>query len=293
MNKDIVLSEFEIEELQGLADEARKSFGIYGDVPIANDLFALLEQKGIVICQYPFSTTKKSHTDASITRFELDGRSLVFIGLNTSIYYDEQIFALAHELYHYITKTGKAYNSEVEYEDQLTETKADRFGAELLLPGNVLHSIVVKQFRTTDLRAVTELRMLRFIARLQNEWWLPYRSLVLRLHEEGYIDKSCADRLFEINDRDKSSIYGKIFCSLAPDCYEKLNTETRRTDISAFVLEIFIQNYEDGSMTDDEFTELLKLFDKEPADFGFDFNVDENDLDELQELFEDGGTDES
>lgn len=293
MNKDVVLNDFEVEELQRLADEARKSFGIYGDVPIANDLFVLLEQKGIVICQYPFPTTKKSHTDANITRFELGEKSLVFIGLNTAIYYDEQIFALAHELYHYITKTGKAYNSEIEYEDQLTEKKADRFAAELLLPSNVLHSTVVKQFKSVNLMGITELRLLRFIARLQNEWWLPYRSLVLRLHEEGYIDKRCADRLFKINDRDKKSVYGKIFFSLAPDCYEKLNTATRRTDISASVLEIFIQNYEDGSMTDDEFAELLKLFDKKPSDFGFDFNVEENDLNELQELFEGGDTDES
>lgn len=293
MNKNVVLNDFEVEELQRLADEARKSFGIYGDVPIANDLFVLLEQKGIVICQYPFPTTKKSHTDANITRFELDENSLVFIGLNTAIYYDEQIFALAHELYHYITKTGKAYNSEIEYEDQLTEKKADRFAAELLLPSDVLHSTVVKQFKSTNLMGITELRLLRFIARLQNEWWLPYRSLVLRLHEEGYIDKSCANRLFEINDRDKNSVYGKIFFSLAPDCYEKLNTATKRTDISASVLEIFIQNYEDGSMTDDEFAELLKLFDKKPSDFGFDFNVEENDLNELQELFEGGDTDES
>ena len=30
-----------------------------------------------------------------------------FIGLNTAIYYDEQIIRLANELYHYMNKTGK------------------------------------------------------------------------------------------------------------------------------------------------------------------------------------------
>ena len=58
-------------------------------------------------------------------------------------------------------------------------------------------------------------------------------------------------------------------------------------------METFIQNYEDGDMTDDEFVSILKLFGKEPDDFGFDLSVDAADVDELDELFEGGGVDES
>ena len=47
------------------------------------------------------------------------------------------------------------------------------------------------------------------------------------------------------------------------------------------------------TMTDDEFASILKLFGKEPDDFGFDLSVDSADVDELDELFEDGGVDES
>ena len=46
-------------------------------------------------------------------------------------------------------------------------------------------------------------------------------------------------------------------------------------------------------MTDDEFASILKLFGKEPDDFGFDLSVDAADVDELDELFEGGGVDES
>lgn len=72
-----------------------------------------------------------------------------------------------------------------------------------------------------------------------------------------------------------------------------MNTITKRTDVSAWVMETFIQNYEDGDMTDDEFVSILKLFGKEPDDFGFDLSVDAADVDELDELFEGGGVDES
>ena len=82
-------------------------------------------------------------------------------------------------------------------------------------------------------------------------------------------------------------------CGISPDNYKKLNTITKRTDVSAWVMETFIQNYEDGDMTDDEFVSILKLFGKEPDDFGFDLSVDAADVDELDELFEGGGVDES
>ena len=153
--------------------------------------------------------------------------------------------------------------------------------------------MVMAQFKTSCLKKVTNLRLLRFIARLQSEWWLPYRALVLRLNEEKYITDEQVDTLFKIDDRDKESIYGKIFYSIAPDSYTKLNTITLRTDVSNWVLETFIMNFEDGSLTEDEFVKLLDLFGKKPDNFGFDLTVDDSDLYELNELFEGGDADES
>lgn len=293
MNNKIELSEKQIEEVKQLADDTRKVFGIYSDVPIANDIFMLLEKKEIILCQYPFHTEKKSHLDANITWFETDYGPLTFIGLNTSLYFDEQIFALAHELYHYITRSGKAYNDNIDEEDKVTEKKADRFAAELLLPKEALHSRVISQFHSSNLDGVSDLRLLRFVARLQNEWWLPYHSLVLRLYEEGYIKQNMFDHMFAMDDRDSKSLYSKIFASLAPDCYKILNEKTKITGISNQVLEQFIQNYEDGNMTDDEFVEILSLFGKSPTDLGFDLYVDDDDMSDLEELFEGGGDDES
>ena len=99
MNNEIALTELQVDQIKEYADKERKKFGVI-DVPIAGELFMLLEQEGIAICQYPFPTSKKSHTDANITRFESESGQMIFIGLNTAIYYDEQLFALAHELYH-------------------------------------------------------------------------------------------------------------------------------------------------------------------------------------------------
>lgn len=288
MKCEIVLTEEEIVEIKKLADNTRKEFGIFGDVTMAKDIFMLLEKKNIILCQYPFQTEKESHMDANITWFETKYGAITFIGLNTSLYFDEQIFALAHEIYHFITKTGKAYETYEEDENKQTEKKADRFAAELLLPDDILRSRVVSQFRSSDLSMVTELQLLRFIARLQGEWWLPYRSIVFRIWEEGYIGKDMFDNLFRVDARDPGSRYGKIFSNVAQDCYKILNEKTRCIDISSDVLEIFIQNYEDGIITDDDFVELLGLFGKSPGDFGFEFCVNAEDVEELQGLLEGG-----
>lgn len=292
MNNEIQLTELQVDQIKEYADKERKKFGVI-DVPIAGELVLLLEQEGIAVCQYPFPTNKKSHTDANITRFETESGQMIFIGVNTAIYYDEQLFALAHELYHYITQTGKAYDTDADEEDKLTEKKADRFAAEILLPSKVLNSRIIEQFETSQLDKVSNLRLLRFIARMQSEWWLPYRALVLRLYEERYITDAQVEELFAIDDRDENSVYCKILCGISAENYKKLNTITRRTDVSTWVMEIIIQNYEDGDMTDDEFVSILKLFGKEPDDFGFDLNVDAADIGELDGLYEGGGVDES
>lgn len=59
--------------------------------------------------------------------------------------YNEQIFALAYELFHFKTKTDKSH-SEDEIEDPLVAKMAERYAAELLLPRETLRSCVIAEF---------------------------------------------------------------------------------------------------------------------------------------------------
>lgn len=291
MSKEIELTALQIENVRKKADETRKLFGIFGDVPIANDIFMLLEKNNIILCEYPFEASEGSHTDATLTRFETRDEPIMFIGLNTSLYYDQQIFALAHELYHFKTKTGKSYTEE-ENEDPLLEKQADRFAAELLLPSGTLHSRVVSEFKSEMINEALYLRTLRFIARLQCEWWLPYHAIVNRLYKEKYINKSFYENLYAMNDRDDKSVYCRIFKTLDPEKYALLNSRTLRKGVSNAALETILLNYEDGEVPDDEFVELLMLFGKSPEDLGYELTVSPDDLDDLNDLFEGGEQDE-
>lgn len=280
----IVLNEKQIYEVKGLASDTRQSFGVHPNVPIGNDIKLLLEKNDILLCEYPFSDTDGTHTYGNITWFKTDNETITFIGLNTSSFYDEQIFAIAHEIYHYITQSGKAYTPDMEYEDTITEKKADRFAAELLLPEAALKTAAVGMLGSSDMREIPETRLLRFIARIQCDWWLPFQAIINRLYEEGFIDESQYEKLYEIDCRSEDGMYRRLLKNIDAEISELLNKKTKTVGVSNKVVETIISNYEDGFIDDDEFVSTLAMFDKKPEDFGFDMaaELDEDLMDFLE-----------
>lgn len=287
MSKDnfVVLDEKQIYEVKKLASDTRQFFGALQNVPIGSDIRLLLEKKDILLCEYPYPDTEGTHTYGNITWFKTEEDTITFIGLNTSSYYDEQIFAIAHEIYHYTTKTGKAYTPNMDYEDTLTEKQADRFAAELLLPVEALIDAVMGTFNDSDMYRISDNKVLRFIARIHCDWWLPYQSIVNRLYEEKIISEEQYERLYEIDCRSENGIYRRILKNTDSEISDLLNKKTKTVGVSNRVIEIIISNYEDGFIDDDEFIETLTLFDKKPEDFGFEMLADIDD-DDLKDMFE-------
>ena len=279
----ILLDEKQIYEVKRLASETRQFFGVHPNVPIGNDIRLLLEKKGILLCEYPFLDSNGTHTYGNITWFQTDDETITFIGLNTSSYYDEQIFAIAHEIYHYTTKTGKAYTPDVNHEDKVIEKQADRFAAELLLPAEALISAVIEAFGTSNMLGISYNRALRFIARIQCDWWLPYQAIINRLYEEEIISEEQYEFFYESDCRSESGMYRRLLKSIDGGIADLLNKKTKTTGVSNRIIEAVISNYEDGLIDDNEFVSILTMFGKEPEDFGFDMETELDD--ELKDMF--------
>ena len=291
MSQSITLSEREIDEIRKLAKNKRQELSIISDMPIANDIFTILEQLNIKLLEYPIqSEGDKPAFSAAIMCSEDDGKELVFIGLNTADYFDKQVFSIAHELYHYYTKTGSHLSRDIE--NTSIEAKANRFAAEFLFPEMELKSKILDEFRMSKLEKVSEKTILRFIVRLQCTWWLPYRSIVKKLFEICAISEKQYSKLYGINERDLGAEYGRMGIAFNEEVFKKLNSKTNTIGTSMRDIDIIIRNYEDGLINEDKFTDALSLFDKSPDAFGYKVVVSDEDGEEFNKFFG-GNSDEN
>ena len=282
----ITLNEVQVDEVRKLAGEKRLSLGFVGETPIANDIFTILDRLDIMLLEYPIeSEGDRPAFSAAIMYSEEGDKKLTFIGLNTADFYDKQIFAIAHELYHYYTKTGSHLSRPEDEESSLIEVKANRFAAEFLLPETVLESIVLDEFKSSSLEKIQHKALLRFIARIHCTWWLPYRSLVRRLHEIGAISSEQYAELYSIDERDLQGEYGKAGQATNKDEFLKLNQPTKNIGTSPNEIEIIIRNFEDNLIDEDKFAETLSLFNRTPDEFGYEIKVSQEDIDELDAFF--------
>ncbi len=294
MNHSLVLSEIQLEEIRKLAEKTRHSLGFVGDTPIANDIFTILDNEGILLLEYPIKSDGENPAfSAALMCSKKGDKELAFIGLNTADYFDKQIFAIAHELYHFYTKTGSHLSRPSEEDNDLVEKTANRFAAEFLLPENTIRSIILKEFKISSLEKKQTKTLLRFFARLQCTWWLPFRSLVKRLKEISAISDEQYSKLFAINERDMDGEYGRIGRAINEDVFLKLNKATNNIGTSPKDIEIIIRNFEDELIDEDKFTNTLALFNKNPDDFGYEFEVSDEDIEEFEEFFNEEVGDES
>ena len=282
----IMLNEVQVDEIRKLVGDERRFLGFVGETPIANDIFTILDRLDIMLLEYPIeSEGDRPAFSAAIMYSEEGDKKLTFIGLNTADFYDKQIFAIAHELYHYYTKSGSHLSRPEDEESSLIEVKANRFAAEFLLPETVLESIVLDEFKTSTLEKVQHKTLLRFIARLHCTWWLPYRSLVKRLHEIGAISAEQYAELYSVDERDLQGEYGKIGQAINKEVFLKLNQPTKNIGTSPNEIEIIIRNFEDNLIDEDKFAETLSLFNRTPDEFGYEIKVSQEDIDELDAFF--------
>lgn len=282
----ITLNEVQVDEIRKLAGDERRFLGFVGETPIANDIFTILDRLDIMLLEYPIeSEGDRPAFSAAIMYSEEGDKKLTFIGLNTADFYDKQIFAIAHELYHYYTKSGSRLSRPEDEESSLIEVKANRFAAEFLLPETVLESIVLDEFKTSSLEKIQHKTLLRFIARLHCTWWLPYRSLVKRMHEIGAISAEQYAELYSVDERDLQSEYGKIGQAINKEVFLKLNQPTKNIGTSPNEIEIIIRNFEDNLIDEDKFAETLSLFNRTPDEFGYEIKVSQEDIDELDAFF--------
>ena len=290
----VKLNEVQVDEVCSLAKEERLSLGFAGKTTIANDIHTILDKLNIILLELPIeSKTDKIAFSAAIMHMEENSDKLTFIGVNTSDYYDNQVYSIAHELYHFYTKSGSHISRLKDEIIDINEVKANLFAAEFLLPKSILKSIILNQFKKSNLEKIQNKKLLRFIVRLHCTWWLPYSIILKRLNEIGAITKGQYNELNKVNVRDPKEEYYKLGQAFNREVFQKLNQVTNTIGTSPEEIEIIIRNFEDSLIDESEFANILALFNKRPDEFGFEAEISQDDLDQFEDFFSKDGDDES
>ena len=192
---DYRLDDKGIQKAKTLARDKLVEYHKLNDV-IGAQVFSILEKVSKVL-YYPLD-------DQQIWGFSetIGGKS--FVCINTSIRYEKQVFAAAHELYHlWFGNSGEIMISKDEIEpdaEEQVEQLANRFAAEFLVDEQLLRQeMCLFEIDTCDI-SVKE------VVRLANHFVVPYHTMVKRLHEIGACSQEQYEELYSSTD-DQADIW--------------------------------------------------------------------------------------
>ena len=250
MRKD--LNDTEVEEVK---EQAREKLGVCrktNDV-IGSQIFSILGLYARVI-YYPlgkdapwgFTRISGSTNDAGLER--------PFVAINTSIPVPCQAFAAAHELYHiWYEQKPDVIPKDLLDEDniEINEKKVNRFAAEFLVDENMLRQeINIYKIKEINIKAVLQLAEL---------FSVPYKAMVKRLYETGYIKTSEKESLLS-ETNESLERYRKTYSLLSCEADNRIAVDN--------LSELSVDAYKAGLITFEKFEYLLRICGLVPDDLG-------------------------
>lgn len=278
------LSGKEVLDIRNLAREKRADYGI---APIGEGIFKYIssKEKDLYFDSYPF---KNKELDG-ILYVPASSRDITFIILNSEQALLNQIFATAHEYYHFLTDIERIRKNphicSLSELDGKFEQKASRFAAEFLLPIEALSQEIEKLLATTKLNKVENMKqddITGLCYFLTVKYSLPLKAILYRLYEEKFISLKMFDNLLEnysfLKDTftKANNIYrGEVSRLLAND----------NSNIHEIMYEIIPKAFNSGYVSLDRLHQDAEILGLDVDRFGLEVDAEEDDdLDALQKV---------
>jgi len=184
------LSRHEINEIKELAREKRADYGI---APIGANIFRYVLEKEDNLF---FETEAFDNKDLDALIYMPNANNnIAFIIINSNQSLLNQIFATAHEYYHYLRDFDDIRNNpracSLSNLKEKSEQRASRFAAEFLLPDEALKKHINKWFEFIRKDRIKDVQLHEIAALfyvLSIKFGLPLKAVLFRLCEEEYIE---------------------------------------------------------------------------------------------------------
>lgn len=263
---------------------------------IKDDVFILLENECKVL-YYPIRDSKL-WAFYQKDKYE-DGSPRKFVFINTSLPYEKQIFAAAHELAHIwgvASDTPEKLisssddDSPIRMEEAVADDSskdeliANRFAAEFLMNAETIKGMYKKWIQNNDPLSSDDKRM-DFILSLMDYYIAPYKMTVLRLEELGIISSADAEKLLAVPRDGENSI--NHLQKRMGRCAR--NNEITKTKKFANFIDLAIQDYRKERITFSKMKQLMSIFGMTPEEMGISEEEDPQyfSSEELEALAED------
>lgn len=244
------LTDIEVAEIKKLAREKRVDYAL---APLGTGIFDWICDQNNELRIEPVAF--ESDSIDGMLYIPTTGQERAYIILNSNKPLANQIFAAAHEFYHYVKDyqiiKDKPYICDFSMLKDINEKKACRFAAELLLPEEALMHEIQDYCRGMEIPNISSMDFYQFstiIIYLTVKFQLPLKAVIYRLAEEHYIDD--VDRYIESYDFIKGVLRQiKILGKRVEELYDHENKYiTQRSS----VYQDMAKAYHDGNASREE-----------------------------------------
>jgi len=263
------------DELYQIKKEANDNRSAYGMAPIGSHIFSLIEQNRTVFFQ--LQKFSSPDLDAMIIRYR-PGSSRKYIVINSEKPLINQIFAAAHEYYHYLYSFQHIHQDSIICDfnraDDREEIKANRFAAEFLLPQAALENerdVFFRYINTETFDSLPIEKQAVFLFNLTIKYSLPLKAVLYRLREENIC--GCIDDLMNYYPVLKKALLS-VFCD---SVYVKELYSNENRYISGPLYQLLPVLYENGRIDGSDVEKIVKQFSLDSTVINKDIKIDETD----------------
>lgn len=205
--------------IQEFITQKKKEKGIVNEV-IRDDVFAILKSECIVL----YYALDDSKIEGCHVIKPLNGKMEQFVFINTTKAVQEQTWTAAHELGH-VWKVDSYVKEKLNQHSLDSEDLVNRFAAELLLPMDIFKKELEGKLKEYGYRGpqMSENMMVRLVTYLMNYFCTPYKAIIRRFIELGYVEENSEAR-FLAGFEKQIDLYKRL---IVENQYTRLETVNR------------------------------------------------------------------
>lgn len=194
---------------------------------LRDGVFSLLDQ----YCTVLYYPQKNEDNDGCHVRRLVNGEVKNFVYINTYKSVEKQVFTAAHELGHILELDKYLMQKCPDYTCSMEEMVMNKFAAFLLMPEPIFNAEIDKyaaSYCTSDGKITLD-NLIKFSLQLMDSFFVPFKSVVIRLYEVGRLSIEDAQKII----KDQSTL-GKINNYITNLGYKRLGIRSMKKSIKDF-----------------------------------------------------------